>query len=180
MFEGIDPKPPTSHHRKCSAFYVVNDMPSKVLIFLVLVFLLSACHSKHKALETINLSQRQEQQLHCYDTFWQHLTFRFEDLVVEWLVDSLPADHGQSTTIRLRAQCAEVSREQQSAMTVVAIAQRTDTMIQQREEMSSVGVAVPELVEGPHSRRRLWLLSLWVLFLGAGFFVLKKRFGWPR
>ena len=168
--KGIDPKPPTCPRR--------DDMPL-VAMLLILLLTLTACSSQRQRVETLAVAQRQERQLSLSDTLWQQFSIRFDDLVVEWWADSLPAEGGSSATVRLKAARAEVSREQQSATTLVAVAQRTDTVSRQREEITSEGIAVPEPVEGPRHRYWLWIVPLLVLLLCAGFFLLKKRYGWP-
>ena len=55
--------------------------------------------------------------------------------------------------------------------------QHSDTVSQQREEVETSS-AVVESDEGPRHRYWLWLVPLLVLLLCAGFFLLKKRYGW--
>ena len=150
-------------------------------VLLLLLLTLTACRSHRQRVETLAVAQRQERQLTLSDTLWQQLTLRFDDLVVEWWADSLPADQGPLPTVCLKAARAEVSREQQSATTLVAVAHRVDTMSQQREEVetSSAVVDFAEGREGPRRRYWLWLVPLVVLLLCAGLFLMKKRYGWP-
>ena len=155
-----------------------------VAMLLMLLLLLTACRSHRQHVETLAVAQRQECQLMLSDTLWQQLSIRFDDLVVEWLADSLPVEGGLSPTVRLKAAHAEVRREERSATTLAALVQHSDTVSQQQEETSVAGMAVVESqacqgVGTPRQRRWLWLLPWLVLFLCAGFFLLKKRFGWP-
>lgn len=149
-----------------------------VAMLLILLLTLTACSSQRQRVETLAVAQRQERQLSLSDTLWQQFSIRFDDLVVEWWADSLPAEGGSSATVRLKAARAEVSREQQSATTLVAVAQRTDTVSRQQEEVETSS-AVVESDEGPRHRYWLWIVPLLVLLLCAGFFLLKKRYGWP-
>jgi len=158
-------------------------MRAGVVGLLLLLLTLTACRSHRQRVETLAVAQRQERQLTLSDTLWQQLSIRFDDLVVEWWPDSLPAD-GPSATVRLKAAHAEVSREQQSATTLVAVAQCTDTVSQQQEEASVAGMVAVESqacrgAGTPRQRLWIWLLPWLLLFLCAGFFLLKKRFGWP-
>ena len=156
----------------------LGSMPL-VAILLILLLTLTACRSHRQRVETLAVAQRQERQLSLSDTLWQQLSVRFDDLVVEWWPDSLPAVQGPSATVRLKAAHAEVSREQQSATMLVAVAQCTDTVSQQREEVETSS-AVVDSDEGSRHRLWLWLVPLLVLLLCAGLFLLKKRYGWPH
>ncbi len=117
------------------------------------------------------------------DTLWQQLSIRFDDLVVEWLADSLPVTGNPPPTVRFKAARAEVSHEERSSATLAALVQHSDTVSQQ-QEASVTGMAAVEskACRGDGTSRQrlwLWLLPWLVLFLCAGFFLLKKRFGWP-
>ena len=153
-------------------------------VLLLLLLPLTACRSHRQRVETLAVAQRQERQLTLSDTLWQQLSIRFDDLVVEWLADSLPVEGGPSLTVRLKASHAEVSREERSATTLAALVQHSDTVSQQQEETSVAGMAAAgpwacRGVEAPRQRCWLWLLPWLLLFLCAGFFLLKKRCGWP-
>ena len=157
---------------------------SLAAILLLLLFPLTACRSHRQRVETLTVAQRQERQLTLSDTLWQQLSIRFDDLVVEWLADSLPVEGSPQPTVRLKAARAEVSHEERSSATLAARVQHSDTVSQQQEEASVDGmVAVePQACRGagtPRQRLWLWLLPWLLLFLCAGFFLLKKRFGWP-
>ena len=154
-----------------------------MLLLLLLLLTLTACRSHRQRVETLAVAQRQERQLTLSDTLWQQLSIRFDDLVVEWWPDSLPAD-GPSATVRLKAAHAEVSHEERSSATLAARVQHSDTVSQQQEEASVAGMAAVESqacrgAGTPRQRLWLWLLPWLLLFLCAGFFLLKKRFGWP-
>lgn len=163
----------------------LGSMPLAAMLLLLLLLLsLTACRSHRQSTETIAMAQRQERQLTFSDTLWQQLSIRFDDLVVEWLADSLPVEGSPPPTVRLKAARAEVSREERSSATLSVRVQHSDTVSQQQEEASVAGMAVVEsqaFQEGGAPRQRLWLWLLpWLLlFLCAGFFLLKKRFGWP-
>ena len=155
-----------------------------VAMLLLLLLVLTACRSHRQHVETLAVTQRQERQLTLSDTLWQLHSLRFDNLIVEWLADSLPTERGPSPTVRLRATHAEVSREQQSATTLAALVQHSDTLSQRQEEASLTGMAAVEsqACQGdgtPRQRLWLWLLPWLLLFLCTGFFLLKKRFGWP-
>jgi hypothetical protein len=116
------------------------------------------------------MAQRQERQLTLSDTLWQQLSIRFDDLVVEWLSDSLPVEGSPSSIIRLKATHAEVRREERSATTLTTLVQHSDTVSQQQEEASVAGMAEVESqacqgVGMPRRRHWLWLLPWLVLFL---------------
>jgi len=134
-FESIDPKPPTCHRRKCSAFDVVNDTSSKVLILLVVVVLLSACQGKRKALETLNLSQRYGQQIQYHDTSWQALSLHLDGLTMEWQADSVG---GTGTLVRVQAEHAELGTQRQTHTMVYAEVQHRDTLATHQETVESV------------------------------------------
>ena len=161
----------------------LGSMPL-VAMLLLLLLSLSACRSHRQRVETLAVAQRQECQLTFSDTSWQQLSIRFDDLVVEWLADSLPVESSPSLTVRLKASHAEVSREERSATMLAALVQHSDTVSQLQEETSVAGMTAVECWacrggEAPRQRLWLWLLPWLVLFLCAGFFLLKKRFGWP-
>ena len=155
-----------------------------VAMLLLLLLVLTACRSHRQHVETLAVAQRQERQLTLSDTLWQQLSIRFDDLVVEWLADSLPVEGGPSLTVRFKASHAKVSREERSATTLAALVQHSDTVSQRQEEASLTGMAAVEsqACQGdgtPRQRLWLWLLPWLLLFLCTGFFLLKKRFGWP-
>jgi hypothetical protein len=79
---------------------------------------------------------------------------------------------------------AEVSHEERSSTALAVRVQHSDTVSQQQEEASVDGMAAVESkacrgAGTPRQRLWLWLLPWLLLFLCAGFFLLKKRFGWP-
>lgn len=155
-----------------------------VAMFLMLLFPLTACRSHRQRMETLSMAQRQERQLTFSDTLWQQLSICFDNLVVEWLADSLPVEGSPPLMVRLKAARAEVSHEERSSATLAALVQHSDTVSQQQEEASVAGMAAVEsqACRGdwtPRQRLWLWLLPWLILFLCAGFFLLKKRFGWP-
>ena len=155
-----------------------------VAMLILLLLSLTACRSHRQRVETLAVAQRQERQLTLSDTLWQQLSICFDDLVVEWLVDSLPVEGSPQPKVRLKAVRAEVSHEERSSATLAALVQHSDTVSQQQEEASVAGMAVVESqacqgVGMPRRRHWLWLLPWLLLFLCAGFFLLKKRFGWP-
>ena len=155
-----------------------------MLLLLLLLLPLTACRSHRQRVETLTVAQRQERQLTLSDTLWQQLSIRFDDLVVDWLAYSLSVEGSPPPTVRLKAARAEVSREERSSATLAARVQHSDTVSQQQEEASVDGmVAVESQACGgagaPRQRLWIWLLPWLVLFVCAGFFLLKKRFGWP-
>ena len=155
-----------------------------MLLLLMLLFPLTACRSHRQRVETLTVAQRQERQLTLSDTLWQQLSICFDDLVVEWLVDSLPVEGSPPPIVRLKAARAEVSHEERSSATLAARVQHSDTVSQQQEEASVAGMVAVESqacrgAVTPRQRLWIWLLPWLVLFVCAGFFLLKKRFGWP-
>ena len=82
----------------------------------------------HATHETLTVAQRQERQLILSDTLWQQLSIRFDDLVVEWLADSLPVEGSPQPKVRLKAARAEVSHEERSSATLAARVQHSDTV----------------------------------------------------
>ena len=161
----------------------MGSMPLAAIL-LLLLFPLTACRSHRQRVETLTVAQRQERQLTLSDTLWQQLSIRFDDLVVEWLADSLPAEGSPPPKVRLKAARAEVSHEERSSATLAALVQHYDTVSQQQEEASvaeMVAVESPACGGAGAPRQRLWswLLPWLVLFVCAGFLLLKKRFGWP-
>ena len=155
-----------------------------MLLLLLLLLTITACRSHRQRVETLTVAQRQERQLTLSDTLWQQLSIRFDDLVVEWLADSLPVEGSPQPKVRLKAARAEVSHEERSSATLAALVQHSDTVSQQQEEASVAGMVAVESqacrgVGTPRQRLWLWLLPWLVLFVCAGFFLLKKRFGWP-
>ena len=176
LIAGVDPRSPQGQGTRLR-------IP---LVVMLLMFLLplTACRSHRQRVDTLALAQRQECRLMLSDTLWQQLSIRFDDLVVEWLADSLPIEGGSPPTVRLKAAHAEVRREEWSATTRTALVRHSDTVSQQQKETSVAGMAVVESqacqgVGTPRQRLWLWLLPWLALFLCAGFFLLKKRFGWP-
>ena len=113
----------------------LGSMPSKAMVFLLLLVLLSSCHGKRKALETINLSQRQRQELQYHDTVWQTLSLRLDGLTVEWQADSAS---GMSTIVRAQAEHAELGTQRQMHTEVHAEVQRRDTIATHQETVEPV------------------------------------------
>lgn len=151
VFEGIDPKPPTSRRW--------DDMPSKLLLLLVLLFLLSACHGKRKALETLNLSQRYGQQVQYHDTMWQALRLSLDGLTVEWQVDSVGG-----TLVRAQAERAELGTQRQMHTELHAEVQRRDTLATRQE---TVAPAPPS--GATRSAGYAWLFLLLLLVAAAAY-----------
>ena len=162
----------------------VGGLGSMSLAAMLLLLTITACRSHRQRVETLTVAQRQERQLTLSDTLWQQLSICFDDLVVEWLADSLPVEGSPQPKVRLKAARAEVSHEERSSATLAARVQHSDTVSQQQEEASVAGMVAVESqacrgVGTPRQRLWLWLLPWLVLFVCAGFFLLKKRFGWP-
>ena len=107
-------------------------MPSKAMVFLLLLVLLSACHGKRKALETLNLSQRYGQQVQYHDTVWQTLRLHLEGLTVDWQADSVGG-----TFVRAHAEHAELGTQRQTHTEVHAEVQHRDTLATRQETVES-------------------------------------------
>ena len=118
-----------------SSISTSQSMPSKAIVFLLLLVLLSACQGKRKALETLNLSQRHGQQIQYHDTLWQTLSLHLDGLTMEWQTDSVG---GTGTLVRAQAEHAELGTQRQTHTVVYAEVQHRDTMATHQETVESV------------------------------------------
>ena len=108
-----------------------QSVPSKSMVFLLLLVFLSSCHGKRKALETITLSQRYGQQVQYHDTMWQALRLSLDGLTVEWQVDSV-----EGTLVRAQAERAELGTQRQMHTELHAEVQRRDTLASRQETVA--------------------------------------------
>ena len=132
------------------------------IILLLMVF--SACRSTRQQSERIHMAQRQQQQLQCYDTLWQILNLKLDNLVVEWENDTA---RQQVKTVRLTASKAEAGLQHHAAAWVEVTTTREDTLTWEGKETTLHSAAAPE-----EKRRKWWLLLVGaVVGLGIGYFV---------
>ena len=131
----------------------MESMPSKVIGFLLLLSVFSACRSTRQHGELIHMAQRQQQQLLCYDTLWQVLNLKLDDLVVEWETDTT---FKQIKSVRLTASKAEAELQHHAVTLMEVTNSCKDTLGWEREETTLHSVAAPE-----GKRRNYW----WVLLL---------------
>ena len=117
-FKGIDPKRPACH--------CWDDMPSTMLVLIIILVLVSACHGKRKAVETISMSQRLRQQVLYHDTLWQQLNICLDGITMEWRVDSTMGKQG--TLMRIQAEHAELGTQCQSYTELKVEAHHVDTV----------------------------------------------------
>lgn len=117
-FEGIDPQRPACHRW--------DDMPSKMLVLIIILVLVSACHGKRKAVETISMSHHQRQEVLYHDTLWQQLYISLDGITMEWRVDSSMGKQG--TLMRIQAEHAELGTQRQSYTELKVEAHHVDTV----------------------------------------------------
>lgn len=122
-FEGIDPQRPACHRW--------DDMPSKMLVLIIILVLVSACHGKRKAVETISMSQHQRQAVLYHDTLWQQLNICLDGITMEWRVDSAMGKQG--TLMRIQAEHAELGTQRQSHAELKVEAHHADTVATHRK-----------------------------------------------
>lgn len=101
-------------------------MPSKAVSFLLLLVLLSACHGKRKAVETISMSHHQRQEVLYHDTLWQQLNISLDGITMEWRVDSAMGKQG--SLMRIQAEHAELGTQRQSHVELKVEAHHADTV----------------------------------------------------
>ena len=101
-------------------------MPSKMLFFIFILVVLSACRSLRQSTETLTLLQRRQQQLHYRDTLWQQLSLQLDGLTLEWPpeADNVPCSKGVRLTARQGVMHLE-SQKKTERQTLVAC---TDTV----------------------------------------------------
>ena len=134
------------------------------IILLLMVF--SACRSTRQQSESIHMAQRQQQQLQCYDTLWQILNLKLDNLVVEWENDTA---RQQVKSVRLTASKAEAGLQHHAAAWVEVTTTREDTLAWENKETT------PRLAAAPEEKRRRWwwlLLVAAVFGLGIGYLVI--------
>lgn len=128
---------------------------------LLLLLLLSSCHGKRKALETINLSQRYGQQVQYHDTVWQALRLSLDGLTVEWQSDSLG---GKGILVRAQAEHAELGTQRQTHTELHAEVQRRDTLATRQETLAPAPPSAATRRAG-----YTWLLLLLLLAAAAAY-----------
>ena len=104
----------------------LESMPSKMLFFIFILVVLSACRSLRQSTETLTLLQRRQQQLHYRDTLWQQLSLQLDGLTLEWPpeADNVPCSKGVRLTARQGVMHLE-SQKKTERQTLVAC---TDTV----------------------------------------------------
>lgn len=128
------------------------------IILLLMVF--SACRSTRQQSESIHMAQRQQQQLQCYDTLWQILNLKLDNLVVEWENDTT---RQQVKSVRLTASKAEAGLQHHAVAWVEVTTTREDTLTWESNETTLRSAAAPE-----EKRRRWWWLLLVAAIVGLG------------
>ena len=152
-------------------------MPSKLLFFIIILVFLSACRSQRQSTETIAMAQRQERQLHYYDTLWSQLSLHLENITMEWLTDSLTVP--PKTCFRLKADKAEASLQQQAKIEVQVTEQQEDTIKVDRLRTEATEPFIQE--HSPHPTWRWKLLALGsILITGTLLILYKKHYGRSR
>ena len=128
---------------------------SKVVGFLLLLSVISACRSTRQHSELIHTAKRQQQQVQWYDTLWQVLSVKLEDLAMEWETDTT---HKQAKSVRLTSSKAEIGLQHHSVTLAEVTNSCNDTLVWEREETTLHSVASSE------GKRR----SYWWVFLLVG------------
>lgn len=136
----------------------------KIIGFLLLLCVFSACRSARQHSELIHMVQRQQQQLLRYDTLWQVLELELDNLVVEWETDTL---RKQVKSVRLTSSKAEVGLRHHTVTVAEVTNSCDDTLVWKREKTTLHSVAASE--EKRRSRWWLWLLVGAVVGLGIGY-----------
>ena len=136
------------------------------IILLLMVF--SACRSTRQQSERIHMAQRQQQQLQCYDTLWQILNLKLDNLVVEWENDTT---RQQVKSVRLTASKAEADLQHHAAVWVEVTTSSEDTLTWENKETTLRSAAAPE-----EKRRRWWWLLLVAAVVGLGIGYLVTHF----
>jgi hypothetical protein len=101
-------------------------MLSRVLVLIIILVLVSACHGKRKAIETITMSQHLRQEVLYHDTLWQQLNISLDGITMEWRVDSFMEKQG--TLMRIQAEHAELGTHRQSQAELKLEMQHVDTV----------------------------------------------------
>ena len=143
-----------------------GSMLSKVVGFLLLFSIFSACRSTRQHSELVHMAQRQQQQLQCYDTLWQILNLKLDNLVVEWENDTA---RKQVKSVRLTSSKAEIGLQQHSVIVAEVTNSCDDTLARVCEETTLRAVAAHE--GKSKSRWWLWFLVGVVIGLGIGYLV---------
>ena len=130
-----------------------RGLGSMLLVAMLLILLLSACHGRRKTLETINLSQRYGVQMQYYDTLWQTLSLSLDGLTVEWQADSM-----RGVFVRAQADYAELGTQRRKHTEVHTEVRHRDTLASCQESVE------PASPSGATSRvGYAWLLLLLLL-----------------
>lgn len=104
-------------------------------VMIIILVLVSACHGKRKAVETISMSQHQRQEILYHDTLWQQLRISLDGITMEWRVDSSMGKQG--TLMRIQAEHAELGAQSQAHTELKAEAHHTDTMVAHQETIET-------------------------------------------
>ena len=145
----------------------MGSMPSLAMLLLLL---LTTCHSHRQSTETLVMAQRHEQQIRYRDTLWSQLSLHLEHLTLEWPTDSIVVP--TKVHLRLKADKAEVSMRQQAKTEVQVTERQEDTVRVDREHLEDVE-PMPGGRAGP--RRWWWLLLVLGLALVAGAIMYGRR-----
>ena len=155
----------------------LGSMPSKLLLFIIILVVLSACRSQRQSTETIAMAQRRQQQLLYRDTLWSQLSLLLENLTMEWLTDSLTVP--PKTCFRLKADKAEASLRQQAQTEVQVTEIQEDTIKVDRLRTEATEPFIQEPSSHPTWRWRLLALGS-ILITGTLLILYKKHYGRSR
>lgn len=124
-------------------------------VMMIILVLVSACHGKRKAVETISMSQHLRQEVLYHDTLWQQLRISLDGITMEWRVDSSMGKQG--TLMRMQAEHAELGAQSQAHTELKAEAHHADTMAVHQETV--------EVKSRDSASARAWCVWGWVVLL---------------
>ena len=161
-FEGM-----SSLHGRCEG---LGSMPSLVMLLLFL-FLLTACHSHRQSTESLTMLQRRQQQLLYRDTLWRQLSLQLDGLTLEWSpeADNVPCCKG----MRLTAQQGVMHLESQKKTERQTLVACTDTVsLANHSEQMAIVVSAQD---GESRKGRYLVVGLVIGLLGMVLVVYWKR-----
>ena len=104
-------------------------------VMMIILVLVSACHGKRKAIETISMSQHQRQEVLYHDTLWQQLRISLDGMTMEWRVDSTMGKQGP--LMRLQAEHVELGAQTQAHTELKAEVHHDDTLATHQETVET-------------------------------------------
>ena len=149
----------------------LESMPSKMLFFIFILVVLSACRSLRQSTETLTLLQRRQQQLHYRDTLWQQLSLQLDGLTIEWPpeADNVPRSKGMRLTAKHGVMHLE-SQKKTERQTLVAC---TDTV--SKANHSEQTAIVVSARDGESRKGKYLVVGLVIGLLGMVLLVYWKR-----